>query len=153
MNIVTVPAESLLEKSASILSITPTISDLIAKMFALMQEHNGAGLAAPQVGKNIRLFVCAYGPSVFINPKISFSQGEQTGEEGCLSIPDKKFLVPRAKHVKVVATEITGKLMEHEAKGELARIWQHEIDHLDGLLIDRFPEIPQEKQAEANPVG
>jgi peptide deformylase len=116
--------------------VTPKIVTLIDDMLETMYEANGVGLAAPQVGilKRIVVIDVGEGPIVMINPEIIESDGEQTGDEGCLSIPGKAGQVTRPNHVK---TRFMGEDMnEYEIEGEelLARCICHELDHLDGHL-------------------
>ena len=116
--------------------VTPRIQDLIDDMIETMYEANGVGLAAPQVGILKRLVVIdvGEGPIVMINPRIISTDGEQTGEEGCLSVPGKAGIVTRPNHV--VARFFDEEMNECEIEGEelLARAICHELDHLDGHL-------------------
>jgi len=103
-----------------------------------MEKNSGVGLAAPQIGKSIRLCVVnvedeAY---VLINPRITYTSAlKEICEEGCLSFPGKFIPVKRAKKVRVKAQNELGEEVTIKAKGLLARVLQHEIDHLDGLLF------------------
>ena len=116
--------------------ITPRIAELIEDMIETMYEANGVGLAAPQVGILKRLVVIdvGEGPIVMINPKIIETSGEQTGEEGCLSVPGKSGCVTRPNHV--IARFFNEEMVECEVEGTelLARAICHELDHLDGHL-------------------
>ena len=116
--------------------ITPRTQDLIDDMIETMYEANGVGLAAPQVGILKRLVVIdvGEGPIVMINPRIISQDGEQTGDEGCLSVPGKAGIVTRPNHV--VARFFDEEMNECEIEGEglLARAICHELDHLDGHL-------------------
>ena len=116
--------------------VTPRIQDLIDDMIETMYEANGVGLAAPQVGILKRLVVIdvGEGPIVMINPRIVATDGEQTGDEGCLSVPGKAGLVTRPNYVK--ARFFDEEMNECEIEGEelLARAICHELDHLDGHL-------------------
>ena len=116
--------------------VTPRIQDLIDDMIETMYEANGVGLAAPQVGILKRLVVIdvGEGPIVMINPRIIAQDGEQTGDEGCLSVPGKAGLVTRPNYVK--ARFFDEEMNECEIEGEelLARAICHELDHLDGHL-------------------
>ena len=116
--------------------ITPRIADLIEDMIETMYDANGVGLAAPQVGILKRLVVIdvGEGPIVMINPKIIETSGEQTGEEGCLSVPGKSGCVTRPNHV--IARFFNEEMVECEVEGTelLARAICHELDHLDGHL-------------------
>ena len=117
--------------------ITPRVQDLIKDMFDTMYEANGVGLAAPQVGVRKRIFVVdttGEDPHVFINPQILETSGEQTGQEGCLSVPGKSGIVTRPNHVKVKAQDENGEWFELEGEELLARAILHENDHLDGIL-------------------
>ncbi|HJR18493.1 MAG TPA: peptide deformylase [Actinomycetota bacterium] len=115
---------------------------LAADMRETMLAAPGVGLAAPQVGVPRRLFVFDSGEEsgAYANPEIVWrSEETQEGEEGCLSIPGIYFPVVRALHVRVTARLVDGSPIEREAEGFLARIFQHEIDHLDGVLfVDRL---------------
>lgn len=116
--------------------VTPKIVTLIDDMLETMYEANGVGLAAPQVGilKRIVVIDVGEGPIVMINPEIIESDGEQTGDEGCLSVPGKAGQVTRPNHVK--ARFMGEDMNEYEIEGEelLARCICHELDHLDGHL-------------------
>ena len=109
---------------------------LINDMLDTMYEAMGVGLAAPQVGilKRIVVIDIGEGPSVLINPEIIETAGEQTGEEGCLSVPGKSGLVTRPNYVKVRAYNEDMEEVEYEGEGLLARAFCHEIDHLSGKL-------------------
>ena len=109
---------------------------LIGDMLETMYEYHGVGLAAPQVGvlKQIVVIDVGEGPIVLINPEIVETSGEQTGEEGCLSVPGKWGIVTRPNHVKVRAFDQEMNPIELEGEGLLARAFCHEIDHLSGHL-------------------
>jgi peptide deformylase len=133
--------EPLREESQPIKEINDDIRRLVEDMFETMYAANGVGLAAPQVGKNIRLAIIDTGddPLVFINPEIIKSSGKETCDEGCLSLPGLSEKVQRAARVIARATDLDGQDFEIEAEGLLARAIQHELDHLDGVLfIDRI---------------
>ena len=116
--------------------ITPSIETLIEDMFDTMYEANGVGLAAPQVGvlKRIVVIDIGDGPIIMINPEIIEKDGEQTGYEGCLSLPGKSGVVTRSNHVVVRAYDENMELYELEGTELLARAIQHECDHLDGIM-------------------
>ena len=117
--------------------MTPRTKELIEDMFDTLYESNGVGLAAPQVGILKRIFVTddtGDNPLVFINPEILMSSGEQTGYEGCLSVPGKTGTVTRPQYVKVGAYDADMNYFELEATDLLARCICHESDHLDGHL-------------------
>jgi peptide deformylase len=117
---------------------------LTVRMFEMMRASRGVGLAAPQVGLNIRLFVMNHNGEpandrVYVNPVLSDADGEEEGEEGCLSLPKVNINVWRSKTLKIAAQDLDGKPFEQIETGYLARIWQHETDHLNGtLLTDRM---------------
>jgi peptide deformylase len=117
---------------------------LIEDMLDTMYEANGVGLAAPQVGVLRRIVVIdvGEGPIVMINPEIIEQDGEQTGQEGCLSIPDKAGIVTRPNHV--IAKALDRDMQEYTIEGTelLARAICHELDHLDGHLYDELAEGP-----------
>ena len=115
---------------------------LIGDMLDTMYEKMGVGLAAPQVGilKQIVVIDVGEGPIVLINPEIIETSGEQTGEEGCLSVPGKWGIVTRPNYVKVRALNEEMEEFEIEGEGLLARAFCHEIDHLDGKLYTRLVE-------------
>lgn len=116
--------------------VTPRTKVLIDDMFDTMYDAMGVGLAAPQVGvlKRIVTIDVGEGPILLINPEIMETSGEQTGEEGCLSVPGKSGVVTRPNYVKVRAFDEDMKEIVLEGEGLLARAFCHEIDHLDGHL-------------------
>jgi len=125
--------------------MTPRIRELIGDMFETMYEANGVGLAAPQVGILKRIVVIdttGEDPIVMINPRILETSGEQTGGEGCLSVPGKTGTVTRPNYVKAVA--LNEDMQEYEIEGTelLARAICHETDHLDGHLYVEKVEGP-----------
>ena len=126
---------------------TDQFQELIDDMFASMKEENGIGLAAPQIGKNIRLIVVDMpkGPEAFINPEIvKTSRRMIKSEEGCLSVPHIWGMVKRHKHVKLEALNRNGKKTEIKTGGLYSTVFQHEIDHLDGVLfIDKATELKE----------
>ena len=123
--------------SKEVTEVTPRIMDLIDDMFETMYETNGVGLAAPQVGilkRIVVIDVTGEDPIVLINPRIIETDGEQTGTEGCLSVPGKHGTVTRPNYVKVAAFDENMEEFEIEGTELLARAFCHEIDHLDGHL-------------------
>ncbi len=119
-------------------AVSPRTNELIDDMFDTMYESCGVGLAAPQVGILKRIVVIDveddHGPIVLINPVITKRDGEQTGYEGCLSVPGKSGIVTRAENVTVEAFDRNMEKFTLDAEGLLARCIQHECDHLDGVL-------------------
>ena len=116
---------------------------MIEDMFETMYEANGCGLAAPQVGvlkQIVTIDVDDGNQYVLINPEIVESSGEQTGDEGCLSVPGMAGQVTRPEYVKVKAQDEELNEIEYEGEGLLARAFCHELDHLDGLMYTRLVE-------------
>ncbi len=128
----------------------PKLKKLIQDMFdTLKATPNGVGLAAPQVGESLRLFIVLLPKfqGVFINPKIEKISGEVLTQEGCLSVPKIWGEIKRAKEVEISAYNEKGKKFKMKSKDLLAQIFQHEIDHLDGILfIDKAEKIFSEKK-------
>ncbi|HNS50765.1 MAG TPA: peptide deformylase [Anaerolineae bacterium] len=124
--------------------VTPRLVALAEEMLETMRQANGVGLAAPQVGVRQRLFVAelpadeeeglAAETYIVFNPELVKRSGEQVGIEGCLSIPGYVGEVARADQVTVKGTDEAGRPVRHKAEGYLARVFQHEMDHLDGIL-------------------
>ena len=120
---------------------TPEMRDLIADMWETMYAAKGVGLAAPQVGvrKRISVIDISVGEDekklVIINPEVIFREDKQTGEEGCLSIPGFREPVTRANKVKIRAQNERGETVELDGEELLARAFEHEIDHLNGILF------------------
>ena len=116
--------------------MTPRLKELIADMLDTMYEANGVGLAAPQVGilRRIVTIDVGEGPIVLVNPEIIETDGEQTGDEGCLSVPGMSGQVTRPNYVKVRALDMDMNQVEYEGEELLARAFCHEIDHLDGKM-------------------
>ncbi|MDD3141831.1 MAG: peptide deformylase [Lachnospiraceae bacterium] len=128
--------EVLVKPSKEVTSMTPRTKILIEDMLDTMYEKFGVGLAAPQVGvlKRIVVIDVGEGPIVLINPVIVETKGEQTGDEGCISVPGKTGTVTRPDYVKVRALNEEMKEVEYEGEQLLARAFCHEVDHLDGKL-------------------
>jgi len=141
---------TLRKKSEPIEKIDEDIIKFVADMIVTMYEKDGVGLAAPQVGKNLRIFVIdpewsrtnQKKPQVFINPKIISMSGVEVDDEGCLSLPEIIAEVKRANKVVIEALDLNGDLKRYEAEGFYARTIQHEFDHIDGVLfIDRVSKL------------
>ncbi len=172
--IVTVPDPMLREKAKPVRQITPAIETLIDDMIDIMREAPGVGLAAPQVGVGMRVIVVEYAEGsenadanadneaeaepkpkklyAVVNPEITRQSKEtELGNEGCLSIPDYMGEVERYNTVTVKGLDRHGKSFKLKTKGWMARIFQHEIDHINGVLfIDRTDKVwkmePDEEQ-------
>jgi peptide deformylase len=143
--ILTYPDPKLRRKAEPLTEITDEVRERVANMFPLMYEAKGIGLAAPQIGWNVRLFVVNVSGEpedelVLVNPKVLEKDGGfWTLEEGCLSLPGINGKVQREKRVVVEAEDLDGNVFEIEADGMVGRCILHEYDHLDGVLfIDRL---------------
>src|SRR5262249_7552352 len=140
---------ALRKSAAPVGEVTPEIRAIIANMTDTMYDEVGIGLAAPQVGISLRLIVISdeegRGVQAFLTPTIVDRGGEVTGEEGCLSIPGVFAPVTRAAWIKVEARSVDGRALTLDARGLRARVLQHEIDHLDGVLfIHRVDPMPRD---------
>ncbi|HWD40439.1 MAG TPA: peptide deformylase [Fimbriimonas sp.] len=136
--VVKIPDPVLRQKAFEIAKITRKTQLLIDEMLKIMKQANGIGLAAPQVGILQRLIVVSpegMRPTALINPKVVKSEGAAVGEEGCLSIPGLYGDVERAAAVEVHALDRKGRQVKLSLQGLKARVVQHEIDHLDGVLF------------------
>ena len=129
--------------------IDAKIVRLSEEMIETMYAAPGVGLAAPQVGIERRIFVydVGEGPRTVINPEIVESRGEWEYEEGCLSVPDLHWSIVRPKEVHLVGHDVQGNEISIEADELLGRVLQHELDHLDGILLLERLEKDQRKQA------
>ena len=139
--------EILTKKAKLVTEMTPKLEELIEDMLDTMYEANGVGLAAPQVGVLKRIVVIDVSeegdePIILINPEILETSGEQTGGEGCLSVPGKNGQVTRPNYAKVKALDEGMEEIFVEGEGLLARALLHEIDHLDGHLYVEKVEGP-----------
>ena len=134
--------EVLRKVSRPVTEMTPRIEQLIGDMIDTMYQYDGVGLAAPQVGVLRRVIVIdiGEGPMVFINPEIVEQEGEQCGQEGCLSIPGVFLDVKRPNHVVVTAKNEKMEDIRVEGDELLARALCHEIDHLNGILFKDIAE-------------
>lgn len=131
--------------------ITDEIRQLAADMIEVMYDEPGIGLAAPQVGASVRMFVIdtewsdeevGRHPTVVINPEISEREGRITWDEGCLSVPDYNAVVERDAKITLRGIDLEGKPIVERAEGLRAVCIQHEVDHLDGILfIDRISRL------------
>ena len=141
LHIVRYPHPVLARKAGLIGEIDDRVRVLAARMIESMYQAEGVGLAAPQVGESIRMFVAdpreadTPEPTVFIDPVLETSGDLLPFEEGCLSIPDVRVMVRRPQSVRITATNLDGERFTLENDDFPARVWQHEFDHLDGVLI------------------
>ncbi len=140
-NILVEGEERLRKKSRPIENIDDRILTLLDDMAQTMYENNGVGLAAPQVGVLRQAVIVDIGEGLIelINPQIVETEGTQSGEEGCLSIPGVVAIVERPQKVVVKALDRSGKEVTYTAEGFLARAFCHEIDHLSGTLYIDYP--------------
>ena len=132
------PDPILREKCHPVPGTTKELKKLSQDMLRIMYANHGVGLAAPQVGRRERLIVVdvGEGPVKLLNPKIISSRGAVRGEEGCLSLPGIFVKVKRSKNIEIKGlSPDTGELIKIEAENLLARALQHEVNHLDGILI------------------
>lgn len=137
-------------KAQPVPSVTPEIRELISDLVETMYHSVGIGLAAPQVGVSLRIIIVdderGSAALPLINPVITVKDGSVVGEEGCLSLPGIFGNVERAEWVKVEAQDGEGEPRSFEARGLRARVIQHEIDHLDGILfIDHLDKISRDR--------
>jgi len=142
LKIVKYPTAMLKKQAKEIKEITPDLLSLIAHMEVAMEKNQGIGLAAPQIGilKQIIVVKGEKNNQAFFNPKLRLkSKKQKTDEEGCLSLPGLFLPIKRAESIRFSCSTKEGKSIIIEAKGLAARIFQHEIDHLQGkLIIDRI---------------
>jgi peptide deformylase len=140
LSIVHFPDPVLKRKAEPLEIFDGDLQAIARRMVELMHRHEGVGLAAPQVALGIRLFVCnptgqPEDDMVYINPRFLELTGSEEKPEGCLSIPEVTVNMRRATRAVIEACDATGRRFERVGEGLLARIWQHEVDHLDGRLI------------------
>lgn len=145
LRLVQYPDPRLLRRCKPVARFDDALAAIAARMVALMHEHRGVGLAAPQVGLELRMFVCqppdATEATAYINPVLTLGEEQAQAEEGCLSLPEVAVQVRRAVTCGIAAFDTAGKRIESSGTGLVARIWQHECDHLDGhLIIERMTE-------------
>lgn len=146
LEIISYPDPRLRRVTREVACVDATVRRLAARMLYLMHRAKGVGLAAPQVGRTERLFVANTtgepdGDRVYVNPVLGDLQGTVEGLEGCLSLPGVEVTVRRAASVVLEATDLDGRAVRVTADGLAGRVFQHELDHLDGrLIIDRMNE-------------
>jgi len=156
MQIVTYPEAVLRKVAEPVAQIDGRLQTQIDEMIALLYQRHGLGLAAPQVGQSLCLFVydlsirdadaeIAGRPEVLINPQIIAMEGEQIGEEGCLSLPGYFEPIKRAKRVQLRGMDREGREVSLEAEDLMARLFQHEVDHLNGvMMMDHWSHLKRE---------
>jgi len=138
------PDPRLRKVSEPVVQFDGALAELAKRMLEIMREEKGVGLAAPQVGVNARMFVAnATGKPeddrIIVNPQLLDAEGSETDEEGCLSLPKIRAEIDRATKIRLVAQDLEGKPFELPGLDFEARVWQHETDHLNGvMLIDRM---------------
>jgi peptide deformylase len=144
LKIIYYPDPRLKKVSKPVETIDPSHRELATRMLELMREHRGVGLAAPQVGLNLRMFVMNHtgdpkDDRVYINPQLTEAESSEENEEGCLSLPEINAQIVRDKTMRMLAVDLDGNSIDQKETGYIARIWQHEFDHLNGtLIIDRM---------------
>ncbi len=149
LRIVLYPDPVLKKKAAAVTEFTAGVKAAALRMLELMHEAKGVGLAAPQVGLSLRLFVCnvtgePQDDLICINPVLTDLNGGEEKPEGCLSIPEVTVAMRRATHARLEACDVEGKPFRMEGTDLMARAWQHEADHLDGrLIVDNMSEADQ----------
>ena len=132
------PANILTQKTKEVDVINENIIQLLDDLYDTMVEHDGVGIAAPQINVGLRVAIVELGEDILemINPIIIETRGEEEDVEGCLSFPDLFGMVKRPTYVKIEASDREGRIYELEAEDFEARAILHEIDHLDGVLFD-----------------
>lgn len=147
LDVIKWPDPRLKKPSEPVTTFGEHLGKLASRMFELMRHYKGVGLAAPQVGLNLRLFVInptgnPEDDRVYVNPVLSDPDGGDEKEEGCLSLPDINVNIARPTTLKIRAQDLLGQPFEQVATGFITRVWQHENDHLDGrLIIDRMSPV------------
>jgi len=136
-------------RATEVTEVTGSLVRLTEDMLTTMYDAPGIGLAAPQVGVQKRIFVYDWGegPGVVVNPRIEGSDGEWVYEEGCLSIPGLTWEILRPKEVHLVGVDLDGNEVSIEADELPARLFQHELDHLDGVLLLDHLDLDQRREA------
>ena len=137
-------------RAAEVTETTPLLRDAIGDMIETMYDEAGLGLAAPQIGLSLRLMVVGDDkgrePRALVNPVIVARGGEVTAEEGCLSLPGIFAPITRAEWVDLEAKDVDGRPVKLHGRGLLARVFQHEMDHLDGVFfIDRLDPVTRDR--------
>ncbi len=136
------------EKAESVQSFNTVLQDFANDMLFFMQQHDGIGLAAPQLGILQRMVVADIGdsPICLVNPEIVAGSGRENMIEGCLSLPGYTVDVNRNTWIEIRGKNLKGKRVDYEVEGLLARVLQHEVDHLNGILIFDYGKVKTELQ-------
>lgn len=156
LSIVHYPHPTLRYRSKTVRRVDKELKAIVAEMFELMYEHNGVGLAANQVDLPLRIFVANPAGKrgegeelVCINPELNFPKGSQSDREGCLSLPGLYGDVKRPEQIQLSAYDLVGNPIERKLDGFVARIIQHERDHLDGVFFfDRMTDEQRDELSE-----
>lgn len=140
LTVINYPDPRLRKRCAAVTQFDADLAALAKRMLELMREHNGVGLAAAQVGLSVRIFVMnitddSANDRIVVNPELVDLEGVKESEEGCLSLPEVRVQVRRAARCRLRALDVEGKPFELQGEDLLARVWQHETDHLNGVLI------------------
>jgi len=154
MKILTLPDKHLRHPTRNVSKVDKKIKELVARMFEALEESTGVGLAAPQIGENLNVVVLGFEPDdkqreklklpavpkmVLINPRIvSASKQVSVEKEGCLSVPETEIPVPRFQKIQIEYLDEDGRKRKFKARGFLARVIQHELDHLRGKTITDY---------------
>lgn len=141
LKIIQYPNPILKKKCSLVKKMDASFRQTVKEMIFLMQSERGLGLSAPQVGISEQFFVWKYWPSVVVNPIITKRKGRVTSEEGCLSIPDTIVKVPRAEEIWVEGYDIKGREFKKHLKDLPSIVFQHELNHLQGILITDYAKI------------
>ena len=137
------------QRAGEVEEVDGRLARLVEDMVETMYEAPGVGLAAPQVGVQKRLFVfdIGDGPETIVNPVISEARGEWTYEEGCLSVPGLHWPIVRPREIHLTGFDLDGNEVSIEADDFLGRVFQHEVDHLDGVLLLELLDEEQHREA------
>ncbi len=143
LKIIKWPDPRLRKRSVPVTRFDDNLRALATQMLDLMRESKGVGLAAPQVGLNLRLFVINHtgkpeDDKVYVNPSLEGPDGAEEAEEGCLSLPEINVAINRSTTLTIKAKDVSGEPFEQTETGFITRVWQHEFDHLDGRLITDY---------------
>ena len=140
LRIIFYPDPRLKKVSAPVETFDDNLKALAGRMLELMRANRGVGLAAPQVGVNLRMFVMnptgePADDRVYVNPVLTEAEGSEEAEEGCLSLPGIHINVDRSKRMRLQAKDLESNPVDLTETGYVARIWQHEFDHLNGIML------------------